>query len=252
VGQYQHEVDQHLLKDALDDVVVSAVNAVGVDLNTASPYLLSYVSGLGPALAENIVAYRSENGGFRSRNELKKVKRLGDKAFEQAAGFLRVREGEHPLDNSSVHPESYSIVEKMCKKLGASVGDLIGNKERIDQLKKADFPDVDGYTFDDIIKELLKPGRDPRQTAKVLEFDARIRTIEDLRTGMVLNGIVTNVTNFGAFVNIGIKENGLIHKSNLSDSYVEDPTRVISLHEHVEVQVIEIDPSRKRVGLKKL
>ncbi len=252
VGQYQHEVDQHLLKDALDDVVVSAVNAVGVDLNTASSYLLSYVSGLGPALAENIVAYRSENGGFKSRNELKKVKRLGDKAFEQAAGFLRVREGDHPLDNSSVHPESYSIVEKMCKKLGASVGALIGNKERIDQLKKADFPDVDGYTFDDIIKELLKPGRDPRQTAKVLEFDARIRTIEDLRTGMVLNGIVTNVTNFGAFVNIGIKENGLIHKSNLSDSYVEDPTRVISLHEHVEVQIIEIDPSRKRVGLKKL
>ena len=140
----------------------------------------------------------------------------------------------------------------MCKKLGASVGALIGNKERIDQLKKADFPDVDGYTFEDIIKELLKPGRDPRQTAKVLEFDARIRTIEDLRTGMVLNGIVTNVTNFGAFVNIGIKENGLIHKSNLSDSYVEDPTRVISLHEHVEVQIIEIDPSRKRVGLKKL
>ncbi len=252
VGQYQHEVNQHLLKDALDDVVISAVNAVGVDLNTASPYLLSYVSGLGPSLAENIVVYRAENGGFKSRLDLKKVKRLGDKAFEQAAGFLRVREGENPLDNSSVHPESYALVEKMSKKMGVSIPELIGNKELIGRLQKTDFPEIDAYTFDDILKELLKPGRDPRKTARVFEFDARIRTIDDLREGMTLTGIITNVTNFGAFVNIGIKENGLIHKSNLAERYVEDPAQVVSLHEHVDVQVIEVDVLRKRVGLKKL
>ncbi|HLP55442.1 MAG TPA: Tex family protein [Fluviicola sp.] len=252
VGQYQHEVNQTQLKDALDDVIVSCVNAVGVDLNTASPYLLSYVSGLGPALAENIVAYRSENGGFRSREELKKVKRLGDKAYEQAAGFLRVRDGENPLDNSAVHPESYKVVNAIAKKAGLKLTELIGNETTLKTVNKTEFPEIDGYTFDDIIRELKKPGRDPRKQAKVLEFDSRIRTMEDLRVGMSLTGIVTNVTNFGAFVNIGIKENGLIHKSNLADVYVEDPAQFIALHEHVDVQVIEIDIPRKRVGLKRL
>ena len=252
VGQYQHEVNQTLLKNALDDVVVSCVNTVGVDLNTASPYLLSYVSGLGLSLAENIVAYRSENGGIKSREELKKVKRLGDKAFEQAAGFLRVRDAVNPLDNSAIHPENYKTVEKMAKQLKLKVPELVGNETLLKDLKKADFPDVDGFTFEDIIKELKKPGRDPRKKAKVLEFDHRIKSIEDLQTGMILTGIVTNVTAFGAFVNIGIKENGLIHKSNLSDGYVSDPSQFISLHEHVEVQVIEVDAPRKRVGLKRV
>jgi uncharacterized protein len=252
VGQYQHEVNQTMLKDALDDVVVSCVNAVGVDLNTASPYLLSYVSGLGPTLAENIVAYRTEHGGIRSREELKKVKRLGDKAYEQAAGFLRVRDAENPLDNSSVHPESYKVVQAMAKQLKVNINELVGNDTVLKEIKKADFPQIDAYTFDDIIKELKKPGRDPRKTAKVLEFDSTIRTIDDLRIGMVLPGIVTNVTAFGAFVNIGIKENGLIHKSQLADVYVEDPAQFISLHEHVEVRVLEVDTTRKRVGLKKV
>lgn len=252
VGQYQHEVNQTSLKDALDDVVVSAVNAVGVDLNTASPYLLSYVSGLGLGLAENIVAYRTENGGIKSREELKKVKRLGDKAYEQAAGFLRVRDGENPLDNSSVHPESYKFVKQVAKKLGIELKDLIGNETKLNEVKHADFSEIDSFTFTDIIKELKKPGRDPRKKAQVLEFDSRIRTISDLKEGMILTGIVTNVTNFGAFVNIGIKENGLIHKSQLADHYVEDPTQVISLHEHVEVRVMEIDEARKRVGLQRL
>jgi uncharacterized protein len=252
VGQYQHEVNQASLKHALDDVVISCVNAVGVDLNTASPYLLSYVSGLGPALAENIVAYRAVVGAFRSRNELKKVNRLGDKAFEQAAGFLRVRNSENPLDNSGVHPESYSMVQKMAKQLKVNVDELIGNDELVNKLTKNEFPEIDGFTFDDIIKELKKPGRDPRKKAKVLEFDSTIRTIDDLRTGMVLPGIVTNVTAFGAFVNIGIKENGLIHKSNLADVYVEDPSQFISVHEHVQVQVLEVDSPRKRVGLKRV
>jgi uncharacterized protein len=252
VGQYQHEVNQTLLKDALDDVVVSCVNAVGVDLNTASPYLLSYVSGLGPTLAENIVAYRTEHGGIRSREELKKVKRLGDKAYEQAAGFLRVRNAENPLDNSSVHPESYKVVQAMAKQLKLNIKELVGNDTVLKEIKKADFSQIDAYTFDDIIKELKKPGRDPRKTAKVLEFDSSIRTIDDLRIGMVLPGIVTNVTAFGAFVNIGIKENGLIHKSQVADVYVEDPAQFISLHEHVEVRVLEVDTTRKRVGLKKV
>jgi uncharacterized protein len=252
VGQYQHEVNQNLLKDALDDVVISAVNAVGVDLNTASPYLLSYVSGLGPSLAENIVAHRNENGKFESREELKKVKRLGDKAFEQAAGFLRVRDAKNPLDNSSVHPESYPFVADIAKHCKVEIALLIGNSQLLDGLKKCDFPQIDSYTFDDIINELKKPGRDPRKMAKVLEFDHRIKTIDDLKVGMTLTGIVTNVTAFGAFVNIGIKENGLIHKSNLADTYVEDPAKFIALHQHVEVKVLEVDVARKRVGLKKI
>ena len=252
VGQYQHEVNQTLLKDSLDDVVISCVNTVGVDLNTASPYLLSYVSGLGPTLAENIVAHRTENGPFQSRDELKKVKRLGDKAYEQAAGFLRVRNSDNPLDNSAVHPEVYSQVKKMAKQLKVELNELIGNDSLLSKINKADFPDIDGFTFDDIIKELKKPGRDPRKKAKVLEFDSTIRTIDDLRSGMVLPGIVTNVTAFGAFVNIGIKENGLIHKSNLADVYVEDPAQFVSLHEHVQVQILEVDAARKRVGLKRI
>lgn len=252
VGQYQHEVNQTALKQALDDVVISAVNTVGVDLNTASPYLLSYVSGLGMQLAENIVAHRSEIGKFTSRNELKKVKRLGDKAFEQAAGFLRIRDGVNPLDNSALHPESYKHVEKIAKQLKLTTLELIGNAEQLSQLKQTDFPEIDTYTFKDILNELKKPGRDPRKQAKVLEFDATIRTIEDLKIGMELNGIVTNVTAFGAFVNIGIKENGLIHKSQLADEYVEDPSKYISLHEHVKVQVVEIDVPRKRIGLKRM
>jgi uncharacterized protein len=252
VGQYQHEVDQSDLKHALDDVVVSCVNTVGVDLNTASPYLLGYVSGLGPTLAESIVAYRSEIGGFTSRAELKKVKRLGDKAFEQAAGFLRVRNGENPLDNSALHPESYPLVNKMAKKLKVDLKDLIGNDDLLKSIARTDFPEIDQYTFDDIIKELKKPGRDPRKKAKVLEFDSRIRTIDDLKVGMVLPGIVTNVTDFGAFVNIGIKENGLIHKSNLASTYVDQPSKFIALHEHVEVRILEIDAQRKRIGLQRV
>ncbi|WP_107038629.1 Tex family protein [Brumimicrobium mesophilum] len=252
VGQYQHEVDQKLLKESLDDVVISCVNEVGVNLNTASPYLMSYVSGLGPQLAENIVEYRRENNGIKSRQELKKVKRLGEKAFEQCAGFLRIVDGKNPLDNSAVHPESYSSIEKMAKQLKMTVQDLIGNAEVLEQLKKADFPYIDGFTFDDIIKEIKKPGRDPRKKVKVLEFDSSVKSIDDLSLGKKLNGIVTNVTNFGAFVNIGIKENGLIHKSNLADVYVENPADYIKLHEHVKVEVIQLDVERGRIGLRRL
>jgi uncharacterized protein len=252
VGQYQHEVNQNLLKDALDDVVISAVNSVGIDLNTSSAYLLSYVSGLGLSLAENIVQHRQENGPFKSRLELLKVKRLGDKAFEQSAGFLRIRNGENPLDNSSVHPESYKIVEKIAQKLKVKIPELIGNDFLLTALSSADFPEVDKYTFEDIVAELRKPGRDPRKKAQVLEFSNAIRTIADLKIGMKLPGIVTNVTAFGAFINIGIKENGLIHKSNLAEVFVEDPAQFISLHEHVEVEVLELDIERKRVGLKRV
>lgn len=250
VGQYQHDVNQSKLKESLDDVVVSCVNRVGVDVNTASPYLLSYISGLGPSLAESIVEYRKEHNGIRSRQELKKVKRLGDKAFEQAAGFIRIKDGHHPLDNSSVHPESYPIVEKMAKKLGIALPSLIGNKEKIAEIKKEDYPELGAYSFQDILNELAKPGLDPRSKAKVLEFDHRLKSINDVQVGMTVTGIVTNVTNFGAFVNIGIKENGLIHKSNLADHYVNDPSDYISLHEHVSAQVVEVDATRKRIGLK--
>ncbi len=252
VGQYQHEVNQTRLKEALDDVVISAVNSVGVDLNTASEYLLKYVSGLGETLAKNIVEYRKENGPFHYRMELKKVKRLGNKAFEQCAGFLRIKNGDHPLDNSAVHPESYALVEEIAQKYQVNIIDLIGNEQILSEVKYDDFSHYDHFTFDDVIKELKKPGLDPRGKSKILEFDHRIKGIEDLIPGMEVNGIVTNVTNFGAFVNIGIKENGLIHKSNLSDTYVEDPSTVISIDEHVRVKVIEVDASRKRIGLKKL
>ena len=252
VGQYQHEVNQNLLKESLDDVVVSAVNTVGVDVNLASPYLLQYVSGLGPSLAENIVKHRTDFGTFKSRKELMKVKSLGAKSFEQAAGFLRIQGAEYPLDNSAVHPESYAVVEKMAKKLKTTLQELVGNKELIEQIKHTDFSDVDKFTFDDIITELKKPGRDPRKKAKVFEFDAALKSIEQLRMGMKLPGIVTNVTDFGAFVNIGIKENGLIHKSQLADVFVVNPSDFISLHEHLVVEVVSLDIERKRIGLKKV
>lgn len=252
VGQYQHEVNQQLLKDSLDEVVVSCVNQVGVNVNTASSYLLAYVSGLGPSLAKSILEYRKENGAFRTRSELKKVPRLGDKAFEQCAGFLRIPDGKNLLDNSAVHPESYAVVKKMAKQVGMELSDFIGNKELLEGLKKPDFPYVDEYLFQDLIKELKKPGRDPRKQIKVLEFDSTVKTIEDLDVGKTLNGIVTNVTDFGAFVNIGIKQNGLIHKSNLADTYVEHPSDHIKLHEHVTVEVIQIDVARNRIGLKRV
>ena len=252
VGQYQHEVNQSELKNELDDVVVSCVNTVGVDVNTASPYLLAYVSGLGSTLAENIVSYRAEHGKIKSRSELKKIKRLGDKAYEQAAGFIRIRGGNNPLDNSSVHPESYRAVEKMALQLKTSVKELMGNAELINKVDGDKLIEIDTYTFNDIISELKKPGHDPREQAKVLEFDYRLKSIDDIKAGMLINGIVTNVTNFGAFVNIGIKENGLIHKSQLADVYVEDPSQFISLDEHVQVQVLEVDVNRKRIGLKRM
>ncbi len=252
VGQYQHEVNQQLLKDSLDEVVISCVNQVGVNVNTASSYLLAYVSGLGPSLAQSVVEYRKENGPYKSRTGLKKVPRLGDKAFEQCAGFLRIPEGKNLLDNSAVHPESYVIVKKMAKQVGKELSDFVGNKELLEGLKKTEFPYVDGFLFNDLINELKKPGRDPRQKIKVLEFDSTVKTIEDLAVGKTLNGIVTNVTDFGAFVNIGIKQNGLIHKSQLADTYVEHPSDHIKLHEHVTVEVIQLDIQRNRIGLKRV
>jgi uncharacterized protein len=252
VGQYQHEVDQSKLKARLDEVVISCVNSVGVDLNTASTYLLSYVSGLGPVLAENIVKFRKENNGFTSREELKKVARLGDKAFEQCAGFLRVREASNVLDNSGVHPESYQYVELIAKREGTKVTELVGDEKLLKNLKQEKFPEIDSYTFKDILNELQKPGLDPRGKADILEFDHRVKSIDDIQTGMKLNGIVTNVTNFGAFVNIGIKENGLVHKSDMADYHVDDPSEVVHLHEHVSVLVVNLDKERKRIGLKLL
>lgn len=250
VGQYQHEVDQKMLQESLDDVVVSCVNEVGVNLNTASPYLLSYVSGVGPQLAQNIIEYRRENGRFNNREELKKVKRLGAKAYEQAAGFLRIIEGENRLDNSAVHPESYPAIQKIVRQLKLPLDELIGNVSVLNELKMKDFPFIDAYTFDDIIKELKKPGRDPRGKTKILEFDSSVKSIADLALGKELTGIITNVTNFGAFVNIGIKENGLIHKSQMADEYVENPSDYVKLHQHVKVEVVQIDSDRKRIGLK--
>ena len=252
VGQYQHEVNQQLLKESLDEVVISCVNQVGVNVNTASPYLLAYVSGLGASLAQNIVDYRKENGPFKSRTALKKVPRLGEKAFEQCAGFLRIPDAKNVLDNSAVHPESYALVKKMAKQVGKELSEFVGNKALLEGLKKSDFPYVNDFLFDDLIKELKKPGRDPRKQIKVLEFDSTVKTIADLSIGKTLNGIVTNVTDFGAFVNIGIKQNGLIHKSNLADGYVEHPSDHIKLHEHVTVEVIQLDVDRNRIGLKRM
>lgn len=251
VGQYQHDVDQALLKKSLDQTVESCVNLVGVNLNTASRHLLTYVSGLGPALAQNIVDYRTENGPFNSRKELMKVPRMGVKAFEQCAGFLRIPQSKNPLDNSAVHPESYPVVENIAKDLHCTVDELIKNKElrtRID-IKKYVTPTVGLPTLTDIMQELDKPGRDPRQQIKVFEFDKNVKTIDDLAEGMELPGIVNNITNFGCFVDIGIKENGLVHVSQLADKFVSDPNTIVSIHQHVRVKVLGIDRERKRIQL---
>ena len=252
VGQYQHDVDQTLLKEKLDNTVESCVNSVGVNLNTASSYLLSYVAGIGPALADNIVEYRSKNGAYTSRKELLKVKRLGDKAFEQCAGFLRIQDAQNPLDNSAVHPEAYHIVDKMAKDLKVSTRELVGNAELcsgIDPHKYVD--DKFGLpTVNDIINELRKPGRDPRETAQEFEFSHDIKTIEDLLVGMELPGIVTNITAFGAFVDIGIKQNGLIHATQMGVKGMADPSKVLKLHQQVKVSVISVDLDRDRIGLR--
>ena len=252
IGQYQHDVDQTLLKEKLDDVVESCVNTVGVNLNTASKHLLSYVSGIGAAIAQNIVDYRAENGDFSSRQELLKVKRLGQKVFEQAAGFLRIPGSSNPLDNSAVHPERYGLVERMVGDYGLSISEIVGKREMIDAI------DINRYvteeiglpTLNDIKNELAKPGRDPRADVKVLEFASDIHTIEDLKVGMELPGIITNITNFGAFVDFGITQNGLVHISQLSDKRVSDPSQVVKLHQHVKVRVLDVDLKRQRVNLK--
>lgn len=250
IGQYQHDVDQALLKEKLDNTVESCVNAVGVNLNTASPYLLAYVSGIGPALAENIIAYRSAEGGFRSRAELKKVPRLGSKAFEQCAGFLRIRGAENPLDNSAVHPESYPIVDRMARSLGVSTRELVGNAELCARISARDFvTDEAGLpTINDILKELAKPGLDPREQASEFEFAEDIHSIEDLKVGMELPGIVTNITNFGAFVDIGLHDNGLIHVSQMGPRGT-DPTKVVKLHQQIKVSVLGVDLERGRISL---
>ena len=251
VGQYQHDVDQTALKKSLDMTVESCVNSVGVNLNTASRHLLTYISGLGPTLAQNIVNYRAENGAFASRKELMKVPRMGAKAFEQCAGFLRIPDAKNPLDNSAVHPESYAVVEHIAKDMKCSVEDLIKNKDirsKID-IKKYVSDKVGLPTLTDIMAELEKPGRDPRQAIKVFEFDKNVKTIDDLKVGMVLPGIVTNITNFGCFVDVGIKENGLVHVSQLCREFVSDPTTVVNIHQHVQVKVIGIDMERKRISM---
>ena len=250
VGQYQHDVNQNLLRDSLDRTVESCVNAVGINLNTASKHLLTYVSGLGPVLAQNIVLFRAENGPFKKRNDLKKVPRLGDKAFEQCAGFLRIREAVNPLDNTAVHPERYALVEEMAADAGCKLVDLIRDREqraKID-LKKYVRGDVGLPTLQDILKELEKPGLDPRGAAKAFEF-ANVHSLDDLQPGMVLPGIVTNITNFGAFVDIGVKDSGLVHVSQMADKFVRNPMEVVTLGQQVMVRVLEIDYSRKRVAL---
>lgn len=251
VGQYQHDVDQALLKERLDGVVESCVNNVGVNLNTASRHLLSYVSGIGPALAQNIVDYRTENGDFQCRRDLLKVKRLGEKAFEQCAGFLRIPGARNPLDNSAVHPERYALVEKMASDAGVNVAQLIKDETLRSQipLKHYVSDQVGMLTLQDIMKELAKPGRDPRDTLKVFEFSEDVKTIEDLVVGMQLPGIVTNVTNFGAFVDFGIKQNGLIHVSQMGKKFVQDPNTVLKIHQHIQVRVVEVDLKRGRIGL---
>lgn len=259
VGQYQYDVDQTLLKEKLDNTVESCVNSVGVNLNTASRHLLAYVSGVGPALADNIVEYRREHGPYSSREELLKVKRLGDKAFQQCAGFLRIRDAKNPLDNSAVHPEAYHIVDRMAASLGVGTAELVGNAELCAKIKPEDFVEGDfGLpTINDILKELAKPGRDPRDEAQAFEFASDIHSIEDLKEGMVLPGIVTNITAFGAFVDIGIKQNGLIHVSQMSlagpdgrRQRISDPSKLVRLHQRVSVTVVSIDLDRQRIGLR--
>ena len=252
VGQYQHDVDQGLLKEKLDNTVESCVNSVGVNLNTASSYLLSYVSGIGPSLAENIVEYRSENGAYTSRRQLLKVKRLGEKAFEQCAGFLRITDADNPLDNSAVHPEAYHIVDKMARDLKVSAKELVGNAELCGRIDAAKYVEGDfGLpTVNDIINELKKPGRDPRESAQEFEFAQDIHSIEDVYEGMELPGIVTNITAFGAFVDIGIKQNGLIHVSQMGVKGLADPSKVLKLHQKVKVTVVSVDMDRNRIGLR--
>lgn len=251
VGQYQHDVDQTKLKEELDNTVIRCVNSVGININTASKSLLSYVSGIGEKMAENIVAFRSENGPFDDRKQLKKVPRLGDKAFQQAAAFIRIKEGKNPLDNSAVHPEAYPIVEKMAKDLGLKTNDLIANKEKISQIKPENYTNetIGIIGIKDILKELEKPGLDPRKAAKIFEFDPNVKTINDVRSGMILPGIVNNITAFGCFVDIGIKESGLVHISQLKEGYVSDVNEVVKMHQHVQVKVLEVDESRKRIQL---
>lgn len=251
VGQYQHAVDQTLLKKSLDQTVESCVNLVGVNVNTASKELLTYISGLGPVLAQNIVQYRAENGPFDSRKDLKKVPRLGEKAFEQCAGFLRIPNGSNPLDNSAVHPESYPVVEKMAADLHCTVGELMKRKELKQQIRLEQYQtdQIGMPTLQDIMKELDKPGRDPRSEIQEFSFNPNIHTIDDLQEGMILPGIVTNITNFGCFVDVGIKENGLVHISELADRFVSNPADVVSIHQHVQVRVLSIDTTRKRVQL---
>lgn len=251
VGQYQHDVDQAKLKISLDSTVESCVNAIGVNINTASESLLSYVSGIGPKLAENIIAYRAEKGAFLSRNDIKKVPRLGDKAFEQSAGFLRIKNGENPLDDSAVHPESYAIVNNMAKDLKLPISDIIGNKEILQKIVLENYctSTIGLPTLKDILKELEKPGLDPRKKAKVFTFNQNITSINDLHEGQLLPGIVNNITNFGCFVDIGIKESGLVHISNLSDTFVSDVNSIVSLQQHVIVKVLEVDIVRKRIQL---
>lgn len=251
VGQYQHDVDQTLLKNELDTTVMKCVNAVGINLNTASKSLLSYVSGIGEKMAENIVNYRAENGAFEDRKQLKKVPRLGEKAYQQAAAFIRIANGKNPLDNSAVHPEAYPIVEKMAKDLGIKTIDLIANKEKIALISPEKYvtETVGILGIKDILKELEKPGLDPRKAAKVFEFDPSVKSIKDLKTGMILPGIVNNITAFGCFVDLGIKESGLVHISQLKDGFVSDVNEVVKLHQHVQVRVTEVDEARKRVQL---
>ncbi|MBN2807270.1 MAG: helix-hairpin-helix domain-containing protein, partial [Prolixibacteraceae bacterium] len=251
VGQYQHDVDQKLLQENLDQVVESCVNKVGVNLNTASQHLLTYVSGLGPQLAQNIVEYRAANGQFVSRKQLLEVQRMGAKSFEQAAGFLRIPGAENPLDQSAVHPESYPIVEQMAKNLNTTVETLIASEDMRQQINLQDYvsAQVGLPTLTDILKELAKPGRDPREKIRFFEFDDQVKTIEDLKVGSILPGIITNITRFGAFVDIGIKENGLIHVSQLTDQYIDDPAKVVRLNQHVKVKIIEVDLVRKRIQL---
>ena len=251
VGQYQHDVDQAKLKRSLDQTVVSCVNSVGVNLNTASQHLLTYVSGLGPALAQNIVDYRRDHGPFLSRSELKKVARLGPTAYEQCAGFLRIPGAKNPLDNTAVHPESYKIVEQMAKDTGCTVAELIASPQKRNSINLNHYitHNVEMPTLSDIMKELDKPGRDPRGMAEVFEFDPNVTSIDNLAVGMVLPGIVTNITNFGVFVDIGIHHDGLIHISQLADQYVSNPTQIVKLHEHIHVRIIDVDHKRKRIAL---
>ena len=252
IGQYQHDVDQNLLKEKLDNTVEHCVNSVGVNLNTASPYLLSYVAGVGPALAANIISFRDSNGGFASRSQLLKVPRLGPKAYEQCAGFLRIRDAANPLDNSAVHPEAYHIVDKMASDLGVPVKELVGNAELVSKINAGEYTD-DTFglpTVNDILKELVKPGLDPRQAAQEFEFAQDVHSIDDLKVGMELPGIVTNITNFGAFVDIGLHENGLIHASQMGVKGMADPSKILKLHQHIKVTVLQVDLDRSRISLR--